>query len=248
MKSLLFGCLILVCCMSRTSAQDPVEIVQKSIDLINGKSSEATTTMTIVRPKYTRDLQMKTWSYGNEYFMVYITSPAQEKGQVFLKRETDMWNWIPKISRMIKIPPSMMSQSWMGSDFTNDDLVKVNSLVEDYTHSLKGEETIGGYACYKIEMIPTPESAVVWGKVNIWIARDEYFQMRAEYFDEDLDLVNTMEASEIKQFGDRKLPSKLVMTPVQKKGQQTVLITEQQAFDVGLEPSFFSQQNMKRVR
>lgn len=229
-------------------AQDAKEIIQKSIDLINGKSSQATTEMTIVRPKYSRDLEMKTWSYGNDYFLVYITSPAQEKGQVFLKRETDMWNWIPKISRMIKIPPSMMSQSWMGSDFTNDDLVKVNSLAEDYEHTLLREEEVGGYPCYVIELIPKPESPVVWGKVIMWVAVDEYFQLRAEYYDEDMELVNTLEASQVRTFGDRKLPAKLVMTPVQKDGQQTILLTKEQEFNVGLEPAFFSQQNMKRVR
>jgi len=229
-------------------AQSAGEIVQKSIDLINGQSSHATITMTITRPKYSRSLEMKTWSSGNDFFMVYLTSPAQEKGQVFMKRETDMWNWIPKISRMIKIPPSMMSQSWMGSDFTNDDLVKVNSLAVDYTHSIQGEEVIEGHECYQIELIPTPESAVVWGKVNMWIAKDEYFQLKMEYYDEDMELVNLMEASDVKQFGDRKLPARLVMTPVKKEGQQTMMITSEQSFDVDIDQGFFSQQNMKKVR
>ncbi len=229
-------------------AQTAVQIVQKSIDLLNGKSSQATIQMTIVRPKYARSLEMKTWSSGNDYFMVYITSPAQEKGQVFMKRETDMWNWIPKISRMIKIPPSMMSQSWMGSDFTNNDLVKVNSLAVDYTHSMLGEEEIEGYDCYKIELIPTLESPVVWGKVNMWISKEEYFQMRMEYYDEDMELVNLMEASDVKQFGDRMLPSKMVMIPVKKDGQQTMMVTLEQSFDVAIDSEFFSQQNMKRVR
>lgn len=248
------GLILTVCVMiavspaRQISAQSALEIVQKSIDLINGQSSQATTTMTITRPKYTRSIEMKMWSVDNDYFMVYITGPAQEKGQVFMKRETDMWNWIPKISRMIKIPPSMMSQSWMGSDFTNDDLVKVNSLAVDYTHTIQGEELIEGYECHKIELIPKAESAVVWGKVNIWIAKEESFQMKMEYFDEDMELVNLMEASEVTQFGDRKLPAKMVMTPVKKEGQQTMMITSEQSFNVGIDKGFFSQQNMKKVR
>ena len=248
LPTLIFACVCLLSSPIQSFSQDAEGIVQKSIDLINGRSSAGVMTMTIVRPKYTRDLQMKSWSFGNDYFLVYITSPAQEKGQVFMKRETDMWNWIPKISRMIKIPPSMMSQSWMGSDFTNDDLVKVNSLVADYTHTLLGEEDIGGYTCHKIELIPKPESAVVWGKVMIWIAKDKYFQMKADYYDEDFVVVNRMEASEIRQFDDRELPSKLVMTPLQKTGQQTIMVTESQSFNVDLDASFFSQQNMKKVR
>jgi len=247
--STLMACFMIIAFPNiQVRAQTAVQIVQKSIDLLNGKSSQATIQMTIVRPKYARSLEMKTWSSGNDYFMVYITSPAQEKGQVFMKRETDMWNWIPKISRMIKIPPSMMSQSWMGSDFTNNDLVKVNSLAVDYTHSMLGEEEIEGYDCYKIELIPTLESPVVWGKVNMWISKEEYFQMRMEYYDEDMELVNLMEASDVKQFGDRMLPSKMVMIPVKKDGQQTMMVTLEQSFDVAIDSEFFSQQNMKRVR
>jgi hypothetical protein len=148
------------------NAQDPREIVQSSLDLVNGQSNYGEMEMTLVRPKYTRSISMKSWSLGNEYFLIYITAPARDRGQVFLKRKNDMWNWMPNISRMIKIPPSMMAQNWMGSDFTNDDLVKMNSLVEDYDHKLLGEETIEGYSCYKIEMIPKPEAAVVWGKID----------------------------------------------------------------------------------
>jgi hypothetical protein len=233
---------------NQVHAQSAFEIVQKSIDLLNGESSQATIEMTITRPKYTRSLEMKTWSAGNEYFLVYISSPAQEKGQVFMKRETDMWNWIPKISRMIKIPPSMMTQSWMGSDFTNDDLVKVNSLAVDYAHKILGEESIEGFDCYKIELIPTPESPVVWGKVVIWIAKDESFQLRMEYYDEDMELVNLMEASDVKLFGDRRLPAKMVMTPMKKKGQSTMMLTLEQSFNVNIDENYFSQQNMKRVR
>lgn len=233
---------------SLANAQDPVELIQKSLDLVNGKSSQGEMEMTIVRPRYKRSMTMKSWSLGNEYFMIYITGPARDKGQVFLKRQTDMWNWIPNISRMIKLPPSMMGQNWMGSDFTNDDLVKMNSLVEDYTHKLIGEEQVSGIDCYQIELIPKPNSPVIWGKINMWIAKKEYYQMRGEYFDEDFELINTMEASEITQFDDRKLPAKLVMTPINKPGNQTIMVNKNLQFTTGLDQSFFSQQNMKRVR
>ena len=142
----------------------------------------------------------------------------------------------------------MMGQSWMGSDFTNDDLIKMNSLVADYTHKLLGEESVNDINCFKIELIPKPESPVVWGKVIIWIAKEEYYQMRAEYFDEDMDLVNYMVASEIKQFNDRKLPAHLEMIPVNKKGHKTIMTTKTYNFNLGLEDSFFSQQEMKRVK
>ncbi len=227
---------------------DPRQVIQQSIDRLNGKSSIGEMEMTLVRPRYSRAISMKTWSLGNDYFLIYITAPARDKGQVFLKRNTEMWNWVPTIGRMIKIPPSMMSQNWMGSDFTNDDLVKMNSLADDYEHQLLAMESVEGLECYKIELIPKPEASVVWGKVHLWVAKEGFYQMQAIYFDEDFEMVTKMEASEITQFGDRKLPAKLVMTPLSKPGNQTILFNKALSFNAPLEDGFFSQQNMKRVK
>jgi len=248
MKIFVLVFLTLTVVQLQIAAQDAKQIIQNVLDLQNGKSNQAEMEMTLVRLKYTRKISMKTWSLGMDYFMIYISEPARDKGQVFLRRSNDMWNWMPNISRMIKIPPSMMAQNWMGSDFTNDDLVKMNSLVEDYEHKLIGEETIEGFPCHIIELIPKPNSAVVWGKITVWVAKDEYYQLRVEYYDEDFDLINKMEASDVKQFDDRKLPSRLVMTPLNKKGQQTIMNYKSISFSIDLPESFFSQQNMKRIK
>ncbi|OYT13983.1 MAG: outer membrane lipoprotein-sorting protein [Bacteroidetes bacterium 4572_114] len=229
-------------------AQDATAIVQKANDLVMGKTSKGLMTMTIERPTWSRTVSMKSWSQGNGYYLILITEPARDKGQVFLKRETDMWNWMPTISRMIKIPPSMMSQSWMGSDFTNDDLVKMNSIVEDYTHKIIGEEKIGDYDCYKIELIPKENAAVVWGKIIMWVEKKEFYEMKMEYFDEDMNLVNTQTASNVTQFGDRKLPAHLEMIPADKKGHKTIMDMKDMEFNTDIPDSFFSQQNMKRVK
>jgi len=229
-------------------AQDAKEIVKKANDLAVGKTSRGTMTMTIARPTWSRTVSMKSWSMGNDYYMILITEPARDKGQVFLKRESDMWNYVPSINRMIKIPPSMMSQSWMGSDFTNDDLVKMNSIVEDYKHSIVGEENVGGYDCWKIQLIPNEDAAVVWGKINLWIAKKEYYELKVEYYDEDMSLVTIQTASNIKQFGDRKLPSVVEMVPIDKPGQKTIINTDEVEFNVEIPESFFSQQNMKQVK
>src|SRR6056297_2767371 len=124
------------------NGQDAREIVQKADQLLRGESSYAEIKMLIHRPKWERTIEMKSWSKGDKYSLVYITAPAKERGQVFLKRENEMWNWLPSINRTIKIPPSMMMQSWMGSDLTNDDIVNESSLVKDYTHEILGKETI----------------------------------------------------------------------------------------------------------
>ncbi len=227
---------------------DAREIIRKAQDKINGLTSEGTMKMTVERPSWTREVTMKTWSKGDEYYMILITAPPRDKGQVFLKREYDMWNWMPSISRMIKIPASMMSQSWMGSDFTNDDLVKLNSYVNDYTHEIIGEEEIEGYACHIIELIPKPDAAVVWGKVEVWVSKEEYYELKLAFYDEDMELVNSQVSADIKQMGDRKLPAKMVMEPVQKPGQKTIIEILEMKFNEPIPDDFFSQQNMKRVR
>jgi hypothetical protein len=120
-------------------AQDARAIVERMDKNMRGDYSTQELTMTIVRPTWQRTISMKGWSVGQDYSMILITAPAREKGQVFLKREKEMWNWVPAIDRMIKIPPSMMMQSWMGSDFTNDDLIRESSVIDDYEHRLLGK-------------------------------------------------------------------------------------------------------------
>ena len=229
-------------------AQDIKEIIRQSDEKFRGKSSEGEFTMIIERPTWSRSVSMKNWTLGTEYSLIYITAPAKEKGQVFLKRQNEMWNWVPNIERMIKIPPSMMMQSWMGSDFTNDDLVRESSIITDYNHKLLGEEVIDGYNCYKAELVPLDDAPVVWGKLIMWISKDELHWLKAEYYDEDGYLVNTEKMSEIKQMDDRKIPTRLEMIPADEEGHKTILIFDKIKFDVKLDESFFSQQNMKRIR
>ena len=229
-------------------AQDAKEIVKKANDLALGRTSQGTNTMTLIRPDWKREVSMKIWSKGIDYYMILITAPAREKGQVFLKRKNEMWNWVPSINKIIKIPPSMMAQSWMGSDFTNDDLLKESSIVMDYNQTIIGSDSVEGYDCYKIELIPKPEAAVVWGKVIVWIAKENYYQLKAEYYDEIETLINTQYGTEIEKVGDRNLPTKLTMIPADKEGNQTILKLVNMEFDKNIPTSFFSQQNMKKIR
>jgi outer membrane lipoprotein-sorting protein len=224
------------------------EIVKKADDKGRGQTSQGIMTLTIVRPDWTRSITLKSWSKGIEYSLIYITAPAKEKGQVFLKRQNDMWNWVPSIERLIKIPPSMMMQSWMGSDYTNDDLVKESSIVVDYTQKLLGREKVRDMECYKIELIPLPDAAVTWGKIITWITVDGFNQWEVEYYDEDSTLINVMNASDIKRMGDREIPTKLEIDPVNKKGNKTILVINSMIFNQPISESFFSQQNMKSVK
>ncbi len=230
-------------------SQEPTakQIVEKADNLQRGETNYSIFSMAIVRPKWTRTIEMKNWSKGRDYAMTYITAPAKDKGQVFLKRNNEMWNWVPSISRMIKIPPSMMSQGWMGSDYTNDDILKESSIVVDYHQKIIGSEQVGGIDCYKIELDPKEDAAVVWGKVIKWISKKEYWQLKTEYYDEDDELMRTELASEVKQFSDRKLPSKLEIIPADEPGHRTVVVVKSAKFNIKLDDGFFSQQNMKRL-
>ena len=228
--------------------QSAKEIIKKADDKMQGQSNKSTMKMTIVRPSWKREITMKGWSLGREYSLILITAPARDKGTAFLKRNNEMWNWQPSIDRVIKLPPSMMLQSWMGSDFTNDDLVKESSIVNDYDQVLEKDTVINGQDCYKIVLTPHEDAAVVWGKVVVYIDKQTYNQYLVYYYDEDGFLVNTMILSAIKEMGGRLLPTHLEMIPADEPGNKTVIDYISLEFNVGLQESFFSLQNMKRIR
>lgn len=235
-------------CSGIALAQNATEIVQRMDEEMRGESLEAEVTMTIVRPDWSREVSMKSWSRGTEYSMILITAPARDDGTAFLKRGNEIWNWIPSVGRTIKMPPSMMMQSWMGSDFTNDDLVRESSAVTDYHHELVGTETINGYECYKIEMKPKPDAPVVWTMVDVWISKDEYIELKAEFYDEFGELINVMNGMDVKSFDGRMIPSRMEMIPMDKDGYKTILEYRSMEFNEGIPESFFSIQNMRRLQ
>ncbi|MBN2611798.1 MAG: outer membrane lipoprotein-sorting protein [Bacteroidales bacterium] len=230
-------------------AQDAKEIVKRADAKMRGEeSSFSIMNMQIIRPSWERTISFKSWTKGTKYSLALITAPAKEKGQAFLKHGNEMWNWNPVINRMIKLPPSMLSQGWMGSDFTNDDLLNESSIVVDYNHTIMGIETISGKVCHVIQLIPKEDAGVVWGKLILWITKDEYLQLKAEYYDEDNYLVKTETGSEIKNMSGRVIPTRFELVPADKKDHKTVVTLEEVKFNIPIQESFFSQQNMKQVR
>jgi outer membrane lipoprotein-sorting protein len=149
---------------------------------------------------------------------------------------------------MIKLPPSMLAQGWMGSDYTNDDLLNQSSVVVDYTQTILGEETISGKACHKITLIPKEEATVVWGKMILWISKEDYLQMKAEYYDEEGNLVKTETGSDIKIMNGRQITTRFELVPADKPGNHTIVILDAVRFNVDLSENFFSQQNLQKVR
>lgn len=234
-----------------TMGQDlsPKEIIRKADEKFNGeKSSTSLMAMTIVRPTWERTIEFRNWTSGKEYALTLITAPAKEKGQTFLKRQNEMWNWNPTISRLIKLPPSMMSQGWMGSDYTNDDILKESSVVDDYDHQLLREETLNGRLCYVIKMVAKEDAAVIWGYQIRWIDKSDFLFLKSELYDEDGYLVRTETGSDIKSMDGRLIPTHIELIPAEEDNQKTILEIKEIQFNVPIQDSFFSQQNMKRVR
>lgn len=234
--------------LGSTQRLTPTEILRKMEAHTRGDKMYSEFTMQIERPRYTREMQMKSWAMGTDFSLILVTQPARERGIAYLKRYKEIWNYVPTIDRLIKLPPSMMSQSWMGSDLSNDDLVRESSLIDDYTHALVGRDTLLGYACYKLELVPKPSRPIVWSKVWIWIAETHFFQLKAVQFDERGDQVNTLLYSDVKQLGGRMMPAKMELIPHQKRGQKTVLIQNAVDFNPAISEEFFSIQNLKNVR
>lgn len=229
-------------------SQDATSIIRQMDDKMRGETSFTEMTMTTVRPRYTREISFKAWSLGDEYSLVLITAPARDKGTAFLKRKNEMWNYIPSIDKTVKMPPSMMSQSWMGSDFTNDDLVRGISIVDDYIHSLKGPEAIEGRPCHVIELFPKPDTPVVYEKVEYWIDKEYLLPLKVLNYDERGELANTMFFKEIKEMGGRMIPTIMELVPENKPGHKTSVITTSADCSIKLNQDYFSIQNLTTVK
>lgn len=245
----MFLSLLLALCPFLLKGQDATEIVRKANEKFNGEeSSTGIMSMTIIRPTWERTITFKNWTKGTENALTLIISPARDKGQTFLKRGTEMWTWTPSINRLTKLPPSMMSQGWMGSDYTNDDILKESSVVNDYTHEIIGEEEIEGRQCYKIKLTAKEDAAVIWGHQIRWIDKKDYLFLKSELYDEDAYLIRTELAGDIKIMDGRLIPTRIELIPAEEEGQKTIVVFEELEFNKAINDSFFSQQNMKRIR
>jgi outer membrane lipoprotein-sorting protein len=225
------------------------DIVKRADDKMRGeKSSYSIMSMKIVRPTWERTVSFKSWGKGTELSLVFITSPAKDKGQSFLKINREMWSWNPQINRTVKLPASMLSQGWMGSDFTNDDLLNQRSIVIDYFHQMAGEEVVSGELCYKIDLNPKPDAPVVWGKIVMWISKKHEIILKTEYYDEDKYLVKSEIGKDLKEMDGRFTPTTFELIPADEPGNKTIVTIEDIKFNIAIEDSFFSQQNMQRIR
>ena len=250
MKRLLIFFLLITCtAYSLTTAQeiDPKSLVEKAY--YNERSEAYTLDMTIevIRPKWSRALTTRTWAKGFKYGMMVITAPAKDEGVSFMRLGSEGWNFLPSIERIVKISPSQMAQSWMGSDYTNEDLLKEASILNDYTHKLVGEENADGTICYKIEATPKSDAAVIWGKKIVWIGKEDLLERKVENYDELGSLISTLIKTEIKEIGGKSIATTLTITPNNKNGYRTVVTILDGDFKKEIGDYFFSKENMRQL-
>jgi outer membrane lipoprotein-sorting protein len=221
------------------------ELLDATDDIARGASSHGKTSMHVKTKHYERTIEMEVWTRGTEDSLVRILSPAKEAGTCSLKVGDNMWNYLPKIDRTMKISGAALSGNWMGSHITNDDLVKGSRMREDYTSTMTAKPNGGDQNLYIIELVPKPDAPVVWGKVVLQIRPDK-MPLKIEYFDEKSTLIRTMSFLDIKEIGGRSFPSVMRVEPAEDPGEFTEIRYADMQFDVELEDRLFTLQSLKK--
>ena len=231
------------------SAQETAKDIIDHVDRIfRGDSSHGIARMKVITEHWQRSITMELWSLGTDYSLVTITAPAKEAGTGTLKAKDNIWNYLPKVDRTIKIPPSMMMGSWMGSHFTNDDLVKRSTLTDDYDVKVNFDGERDGIDILEIHLTPKPEAAVVWSHIEFRVRKSDVMPMSIRYFDEDYALVRTLTFSDFKSVDGRMVPFTMNMYPEDKPNELTSFRYSDLSFEVNLDESFFSLQSLKQWR
>lgn len=239
-----------------SSAVTGPEIIERSEAAIRGDTQIALIRITIKRRRWTRVMEIKSWDdrIAKKSF-VDIIAPKKDAGNKFLMitREKLMWEYNPDIGRVMKIFPSMMLQSWMGSDFTNDDIVKESSIIQDYTHVLEGRQTVDGMECYKVRLVPKPEAAVVWGKLIYFARINDFLPVRQEFYDQHGNLKKLLTCENFRHMGGRVIPAmyKMVtmkrhMAPRERGHEYTVMELIEIVFNARIDSHIFTIQNLSR--
>lgn len=244
--SLIVAILLLIHWLPASAAPSGTEIVQHAEDLLWGKTAVGEFDMTIATPTWSRTLGLHVWMDRPTNSFLRITAPAKDADITSLRIGSEMWNYLPAIERSIKIPPSLMLQPWLGSDFSNDDLVKESSLVTDYNHRLLDDKRVADFDAYQVEGSPKPNAAVVWGKIVYTIRKGDYVPLKLEYFDERGDLIRTLTYSDIRTMDGRPIPTRWEMQPMTKPGKKTTIVVKSIVYDKPINPEIFSLRNLKQ--
>ncbi len=225
---------------------DPEKILDNVDDLYRSNASHGIITLSVITVNWQRTLTLEQWSKDEDKSLIKVLKPKKEKGLATLRVDKNVWNYMPKVKRVVKIPSSMMSSSWMGSHFTNDDLVKQSRMAEDYTFSITFEGMQDDEEIVEITCIPNKEAAVVWGKVEVIVYADDSIPLRMIYYDEDLLLSRTLEFTNIQKMDEKMIPTLMSMIPADEPGESTTVKWEEIQFDVAIDDEFFSLRKLQQ--
>ena len=232
---------------SPAGAQDAADIVRAAIDNWRGASSYGEMSMTIHRPSWERSMSMRAWTRGAKKSLVRVTAPKKDAGNGTLMVDNNMWSYAPKVNRVIKVPSSMMGQSWMGSDFSNKDVSRADTIVDEYDHTLLGKEEHQGHTVYVIESIPHEEAAVVWGKEVLRI-RDDDVLVSQEFYDQDGVLAKVLSSLEIGEMGGRTIALRQRMSKTESEDEWTEFRIDSVEFDIQISDNVFTRSNLQNPR
>ena len=227
--------------------RDATQIVRDAINHWRGLSSYGEMTMTIHRPDWERTMSMESWSQGEKLSLVRVTEPRKDRGNGTLIDDDKMWTYSPKVNRVIKVPSSMMNQSWMGSDFSNKDIARTDDIVEQYDHALLSTTEQDGHTVYEIQSIPHEEAAVVWGREVLKI-RDDNVMLEQRFYDQDDVLVKTLSTLEVKEMGGRAVAAQQRMVKEDEPEEWTEVIMNTVEFDIELADNVFTLSNLRNPR
>jgi len=226
---------------------DATAIVRHGEDTMRGRSTQSLLTMIVKRPDYVRTLKLRSWTLGKGRALVEILDPAKEEGVSSLRVANNMWNYLPKVDQVVRVPTSMMLQSWMGSDFTNDDLMKSSSLVRDYRHKIIKRTKVGAEKSVLIKLIPKPNAPVVWGKILYWARLKDSLPIKQKYFDEDGQWIRTIHFSRFRKMDDRTIPTVVKITTSQGKNHTTVVSYQKILYDRRVSTQVFEKDKLRTI-
>ena len=245
-RNFFLSLVLLTLSFNLSAAQSKLDIkkILDNVDrLYRADHSFGTIEMRIETPEWKRNLEINVWASGLDKTFIRILAPQKDKGVATLRIQNDMWNFFPKIDKVMKVPPSMMMGSWMGSDFTNDDLVKESTFLKDYDAKLLDSKTEP--TNYFIELKPKAQTATVWDKIILVVKKDSSTPVRQEYYDDKGVKIRELIFKEPKTFGTRTIPSIMELTPLTKAGHKTVIEYKELKFDQ-VEENIFSQINLQK--
>ncbi len=232
---------ILYSSSAHAAESEASRIIRKGEKILRGNSTQALMTMIIQRPSYSRTLELRSWTVGNKQALVEILAPHKELGVSSLRVETNMWNYLPKVDQVVRVPTSLMLQPWMGSDFTNDDLMKASSLVRDYTHKIVKKDKSGTL----IVCTPKPGAPVVWGKLEYW-ARPDSLPTKQKFYDEDGQWVRTITFDRFKKMDDRIIPTRMSVQLAEEPKNRTVVTYHKILYDKKIDSELFQTEKLRK--